>query len=230
MLLQSFTHLDNDMPSSVQSVPLLPLIGQDIGAWQIHRCQVTEAHISQHLPMKMLYFYEQLSDEVKQAHPLTGALLAKFDTLMTQAQFIDLLKLPASTLPTAWQLKFSGKLVIFRQYPEIALRLQWVNTIKAFETVYQADLTQAVSASFAHWQWVGAVEVVNKNPQLLLTVTNEQGNSWQLPASSQFEPLPAELGTLVQNFLWENTLVQQDWRAVMIERANERATAYLTDN
>lgn len=215
--------------TDAKPLALLPFIGERVEAWQIHRCQVTEGLISQHTPMKLIYHYEHLDEAVKAEYPLQGALLAQFDQLMTRERFAQLLGMPLELVPMPWQLKFSGKLVVFYANPEIALRLHWTNTLKAAEPVYHADLATAIDQCFTHWQFVHQVEVVNKNPQIVLTAALET-QEWQRPASPQFEGVPAPIALAIQQFLHQHTEVQHAWLAAIKDSAQHYSEGYRLAN
>ncbi|TRT16013.1 hypothetical protein DNP10_25075, partial [Salmonella enterica subsp. enterica serovar Panama] len=129
--------LDNQTKTKNKTIiDLLALITDTMPQWKVHRCQVTDVLISQHRPMKFIYHYEYLSDLLKLQHPLNGQLLASFDRLLTREQFAQMLGIHLHQVVNPWQIKFAGKLVVFYQHPDIALRLHWVNTIKTFEPIY----------------------------------------------------------------------------------------------
>ena len=55
--------LDNQTKTKNNTIiDLLALITDTMPQWKVHRCQVTDGVISQHLPMKFIYHYEYLSD------------------------------------------------------------------------------------------------------------------------------------------------------------------------
>lgn len=209
---------------SPQAMPLLPLLGDSLARWQLHRCQITDALITKQAPMKMLYHYEHLAEDIKTAHPLQGKLLLDFDTPMTAERFATVLGIKPNDVSTPWQLKFNGKLVIFFEALEIALRLHWTNTLKPFEPVYQADLATAVMASFAHWQFVGAVEIISKNSQVLLTASHpDLAQEWQLAHAQAFSDMPAVLALDIQQYLHSAPNVSEIWLPEMQAAARDFA-------
>lgn len=200
-------------------------------AWQIHKCQLTDSLISQHQPMKLIYHYERLGDDQKAHFPLNGALLKQFDRLITREDFADLLKIDVNHVAKPWQLKFSGKLVIFTDNPEVAIRLHWTNTLKPFEPVYTADLATAVEQAFSHWQFVDTVEVISKSPSIRLIapykIDSEQITTWQPVSNQQFEPMPAPLALAIQQLLTNSDSVQQLWLPRLKQSALEKASDWL---
>lgn len=200
---------------SEQSIDLLPFIGDTLEHWQIHRCQLNHAMISQHQPMKLIYHYEQLPDNIKKNHPLTGVLLQKFDQLMLVEDFANLLQIDPKQVAKPYQIKFTGKLVVFHSNPDIAIRLQWTNTLKSFEPVYEKDVNVAVEQAFTNWHFIDNVEMINKTPNLLFFVANEQGERWQLLNNSQFDNVPQSLAITLQQFLHDHAHVKNVWLAQM---------------
>ena len=213
-------------------IDLLALITDTMPQWKVHRCQVTDVLISQHRPMKFIYHYEYLSDLLKLQHPLNGQLLASFDRLLTREQFAQMLGIHLHQVVNPWQIKFAGKLVVFYQHPDIALRLHWVNTIKTFEPIYlQSKLSQAESLpyaidnAFTNWQITG-VEIIQKNPQVELVYdsddTNGNGVQSILP-STQFVPVPKPLANWMMAYFQSHPVIANEWLALIKSEAQSYA-------
>ena len=211
-------------------IDLLALITDTMPQWKVHRCQVTDVLISQHRPMKFIYHYEYLSDLLKLQHPLNGQLLASFDRLLTREQFAQMLGIHLHQVVNPWQIKFAGKLVVFYQHPDIALRLHWVNTIKTFEPIYlQSKLSQAESLpyaidnAFTNWQITG-VEIIQKNPQVELVYDSDDTNGTQsiLP-STQFVPVPTPLAHWMMAYFQSNAVIANEWLALIKSEAQSYA-------
>ena len=225
--------LDNQTKTKNKTIiDLLALITDTMPHWKVHRCQVTDGVISQHLPMKFIYHYEYLSDLLKLQHPLNGQLLASFDRLLTREQFAQMLGIHLSQVANPWQIKFAGKLVVFYQHPDIALRLHWVNTIKTFEPIYlQSKLSQAESLpyaidnAFTNWQITG-VEIIQKNPQVELVYdsddTNGNGVQSILP-STQFVPVPKPLANWMIAYFQSHPVIANEWLALIKSEAQSYA-------
>ena len=211
-------------------IDLLALITDTMPQWKVHRCQVTDVLISQHRPMKFIYHYEYLSDLLKLQHPLNGQLLASFDRLLTREQFAQMLGIHLHQVVNPWQIKFAGKLVVFYQHPDIALRLHWVNTIKTFEPIYlQSKLSQAESLpyaidnAFTNWQITG-LEIILKNPQVELVYDSDETNGTQsiLP-STQFVPVPTPLAHWMMAYFQSNAVIANEWLALIKSEAQSYA-------
>ena len=225
--------LDNQTKTKNKTIiDLLELITDTMPQWKVHRCQVTDGVISQHLPMKFIYHYEYLSDLLKLQHPLNGQLLASFDRLLTREQFAQMLGIHLHQVVNPWQIKFAGKLVVFYQHPDIALRLHWVNTIKTFEPIYlQSKLSQAESLpyaidnAFTNWQITG-VEIIQKNPQVELVYdsddTNGNGVQSILP-STQFVPVPKPLANWMMAYFQSHPVIANEWLALIKSEAQSYA-------
>lgn len=225
--------LDNQTKTKNKTIiDLLALITDTMPHWKVHRCQVTDGVISQHLPMKFIYHYEYLSDLLKLQHPLNGQLLASFDRLLTREQFAQMLGIHSNQVINPWQIKFAGKLVVFYQHPDIALRLHWVNTIKTFEPIYlQSKLSQAESLpyaidnAFTNWQITG-VEIIQKNPQVELVYdsddTNGNGVQSILP-STQFVPVPTPLAHWMMAYFQSHPVIANEWLTLIKSEAQSYA-------
>ena len=213
-------------------IDLLALITHTMPQWKVHRCQVTDGVISQHLPMKFIYHYEYLSDLLKLQHPLNGQLLASFDRLLTREQFAQMLGIHSNQVINPWQIKFAGKLVVFYQQPDIALRLHWVNTRKTFEPIYLSSklsqteaLPYAIDNAFTNWQITG-VEIIQKNPQVELVYdsddTNGNGVQSILP-STQFVPVPKPLAHWMIAYFQSHPVIANEWLALIKSEAQSYA-------
>lgn len=203
----------------------LPFLAQTVEQWQVHRCQVSEVLISQEQPMKLIYHYETLSDVVKLQHPLNGELLHSFDQLMNREQFAQLLGIKTAQVAKPWQLKFVGKIVIFHQHPDIALRLRWRNTMKVFEPIYTASgLAAAIDQAFSHWHIDEPLEIVHKNTTLQLCYpVGDTEPPQSLPHTAQFEALPPALSGWVADYLQKHPTLTKLWREMVIEAAKDYA-------
>lgn len=225
------------MPSSMENmtissqapsaIDLMTFLGDTLEQWQVHRCQLTQSFISQHEPMKLIYHYEHLNETVKSQYPLNGALLQQFDRLITREDFANLLAISVNEVAAPWQLKFYGKLVIYHAPSEVALRLQWTNTLKNFEPVYQADLGAAVTHAFGHWQLVDSTEIINKNVAMPLMANHPDiSNAPLLQHMSQFVVLPAPVALAIQQSLHNQSAITEPWLAQMIATAEDAAATY----
>jgi len=225
--------LDNQTKTKNKTIiDLLALITDTMPHWKVHRCQVTDGVISQHLPMKFIYHYEYLSDLLKLQHPLNGQLLASFDRLLTREQFAQMLGIHSNQVINPWQIKFAGKLVVFYQQPDIALRLHWVNTRKTFEPIYLSSklsqteaLPYAIDNAFTNWQITG-VEIIQKNPQVELVYdsddTNGNGVQSILP-STQFVPVPKPLANWMMAYFQSHPVIANEWLTLIKSEAQSYA-------
>ncbi len=191
---------------------LFDYLAESLERWQIYKCHITQMLVSQNQPIKLIYHYEKLSDDDKTRYPLQGELLKQFNQLMTQEQFANHLGIELQRVANPWQLKFTGKLIVFTDNPEIALRLYWTNTLKPFELLYHQQLLSAVDDSWKHWQFIDNVEIINKNPNIQLIAKHDDlPQTWQASNHQQFEQLPSVIALTIQQFLLENHIVKEVW-------------------
>ncbi|ELA08422.1 hypothetical protein MOMA_07671 [Moraxella macacae 0408225] len=223
-----------------QVLDFFDFIADTIMDWQIHRCQVTHALIGQHEPMKLIYHYEQLADEIKAQNPLNGALLKRFDDVMTREDFAELLKIDINKIAKPYQLKFEGKLVVFCQNPEVALRLHWTNTLKNFELLHiqhddlQNALQNVKNSMFKHWQLVGEVDFISKQSNVTFQVVGKPigtqqadradlGDAlqnvvlWQQSSSQRFLPLPSVIALDLQRQCMASPMLADFWLAQIVD-------------
>ena len=77
----SSAETENETQAPTQSIEPSALIlaealsDKTIG-WKIHNCKITKKTVTQDLPLPFLYHYDSLNDAIKQANPLTPALLS----------------------------------------------------------------------------------------------------------------------------------------------------------
>lgn len=192
--------------------------------WQIYRCGLITGQISQDEPMKVLYHYELLSDEQKQQYPLQGALLKQFDKKINRQQFANLLNIDINQLKKPYQMKFYGKLVVFCQNPEVALRLYWTNTLKAFAILDSTAIYTALQKAFEYWQFVDGVEFINKTSNIDFVVAGQDKILWQNQQYSQFEPLPSWLAIDLQQ-----QLMQSEISSLWFEQIYQSCLDFLTN-
>lgn len=212
--------------TTLPALDLLDWLSHSPEDWHIHKAQVTHSVIRQDLPIPLIYHYEALFDELKTHFPLSGNLLKRFNQLMTREQFLALPELADLTLDDIakpWQIKFMGKLVIFTQQPEVAMRLWWTNTLKDFELVYSKELSTAIASSFKHWQFIDTVEMVCKTPNIhLFAQPMGLSSPYQLPISPNFEPLPSVVSLSVHELLNDNRFVQENWLPSLMDLAKHQ--------
>ena len=155
--------------------------------WQIHNCKIIKKTVTQDLPLPFLYHYDSLEDAVKQANPLTPALLAQFNTPMTADAAAKLMGINEGLLASPWHVKVIGSLVVFSEALQLAVRLHWTNTGKDTQQIYTKDAADAITAAFKDWQFFGRVDILYKNDKQTLVSVDEQ------PSKTQTQPSDALL-------------------------------------
>jgi len=162
-------------------------------SWRIHNCKVSEKTVTQDVPMLFLYHYDSLDDSVKQAYPLTPALLTQFNTPMTADAAAKLIGIAGNLLASPWHVKVIGSLVVFSEALQLAVRLHWTNTGKATQQLYTKDADDAMTAAFKDWQFFGRVDVLYKNSKQTLVSIDEQSTSDEplltIDASTDYQQL-----------------------------------------
>lgn len=141
--------------------------------WQIHNCKITDQTLTQEATLPFLYHYDTLSDELKSVHPLTPPLLMRFNEPMTAQKATEVLNLPKGSIPTPWQVKIVGTLVMFCESLQIAVRLRFTNSSKALEPIYTSDESQALIKAMESWHFFGDVFVLNKCPKPLAVASTD---------------------------------------------------------
>lgn len=195
--------------------------------WRIHNCKISEKTLSQELPLQFLYHYDSLDDAIKQAHPLTPALLAKFNTLMNASEAAALLGINTDLIATPWHVKVIGSLVVFSEALQLAVRLHWTNTAKTTEQIYTQNKADAVIAAFKDWQFFGRVDVLYKNDNQALISIDEYSidkdsnvDDWVLTiaASSDYQWLPATHALSILSKIEEHKSKLPWFEAAILER------------
>ncbi|WP_299187522.1 hypothetical protein [uncultured Psychrobacter sp.] len=164
-------------------------------SWRIHNCKISEKTLTQDKPLAFLYYYDSLDDAIKQTHPLTPALLAQFNTLMTADEAAKLIGIDKALVTSPWHVKVMGSLVVFSEALQLAVRLHWTNTGKATQQIYTKDADDAMIAAFNEWQFFGRVDVLYKNDKQALVSIDEQNASDEplltIDASTEYQQLSA---------------------------------------
>ena len=150
--------------------------------------------------------------------------------MLTREQFAQMLGIHLSQVVNPWQIKFAGKLVVFYQQPDIALRLHWVNTSKTFEPIYLSSklsqteaLPYAIDNAFTNWQ-INGVEIIQKNPQVELVYDSDDTNGTQsiLP-STQFVPVPTPLAHWMMAYFQSHPVIANEWLTLIKSEAQSYA-------
>lgn len=164
-------------------------------AWRIHNCKISKKTVTQDLPLPFLYHYDSLDDVIKQTHPLTPALLAKFNIPMTAHEAAQFIGISEALLSSPWHVKVIGSLVVFSESLQLAVRLHWTNTGKETQQIYTKEAADAITAAFKDWQFFGRVDVLYKNTQQTLVSIDEQAPTndqiMNIDVSGDYQLLPS---------------------------------------
>ncbi|WP_230660037.1 hypothetical protein [Psychrobacter sp. I-STPA10] len=187
---------DNSTGNEAESSFILnQLLIDDSLHWQVHNCKISQKLVSQTQPMPFLYHYDTLSDDLKAANPLTADLLAKFNIPMLPAEANLLLSLPNNTIPTPWQVKIIGTLVLFCEQLQIALRLKFTNTAKQMQPIYTTQQSNAVQQACQQWHLFDDLFVLNKSTKIIKVLATDAYLS--LPKAEDYQRISGSAALIV---------------------------------
>lgn len=223
----SSAETENETQAPTQSIEPNALIlaealsDKTIG-WKIHNCKITKKTVTQDLPLPFLYHYDSLNDAIKQANPLTPALLSQFNTPMSAHEAAKLIGINEALISSPWHVKIIGSLVVFSEALQLAVRLHWTNTGKDTQQLYTQNEADAVTAAFKDWQFFGRIDVLYKNNKQTLISIDEQaeGNEQllRIEANADYQCLPATHALVVIAKL-EAEKIELPWfEAAIVER------------
>ena len=186
----------NSNANDETSLLLNELLIDEAIRWQVYNCKISEKQVSQTQPMPFLYHYDTLSDELKDTHPLTPDLLARFNDPMLPAEANALLGLPEHTIMAPWQVKIVGTLVLFCEPIQLALRLKFTNTAKDAQPIYTQEAHTALIQASKNWHLCGDVFVLNKNSKPVSILVNDTLSN--IERSSDYQCLTRPQALVVQ--------------------------------
>ena len=195
--------LDNSPSKTVDpnAIILTQALTDSAISWRIHNCKISEKVVTQDMPLPFLYHYDSLDDSVKQAHPLTPALLAQFNTPMTANAAAEVIGITSDLLMSPWHVKIVGSLVVFSEALQLAVRLHWTNTGKRTQQIYTKSAKEALTAAFKDWQFFGRIDVLYKNDKQILISIDEQAQAGEqiltINPSADYQQLPATHALIV---------------------------------
>lgn len=189
--------LEDSVPSPIDpnAIILAEALTDKAISWRIHNCKISKKTITQDMPLPFLYHYDSLDDTIKEAYPLTPALLAQFNTPMTADEAAKFIGIDKALITSPWHVKVIGSLVVFSEALQLAVRLHWTNTGKDTQQIYTKDEADALIAAFKDWQFFGRIDVLYKNTkQTLISIDEQAENEKQIltiAASADYQCLPA---------------------------------------
>lgn len=223
----SSTETENETQAPTQSIEPNALIlaealsDKTIG-WKIHNCKITKKTVTQDLPLPFLYHYDSLNDAIKQANPLTPALLSQFNTPMSAHEAAKLIGISEALIISPWHVKIIGSLVVFSEALQLAVRLHWTNTGKDTQQIYTQNEADAITAAFKDWQFFGRIDVLYKNNKQTLISIDEQaeGNEQllRIEANADYQCLPATHALVVIAKLEADKTELPWFEAAIVER------------
>ncbi|WP_259365125.1 hypothetical protein [Psychrobacter sp. GP33] len=195
--------LDNSPSKTVDpnAIILTQALTDSAISWRIHNCKISEKVVTQDMPLPFLYHYDSLDDSAKQAHPLTPALLAQFNTPMTANAAAEVIGITSDLLMSPWHVKIVGSLVVFSEALQLAVRLHWTNTGKRTQQIYTKSAKEALTAALKDWQFFGRIDVLYKNDKQILISIDEQAQADEqiltINASADYQKLSATHALIV---------------------------------
>lgn len=204
----SLTKANNELELSA-------FILDDTQPWQIHNCKIISKSCNKHGTLPFLYHYDRLPDEIKHSHPLQGNLLANFNTQMTAEQACQLIGVNKDNISQPWFVKIMGSVVIYHEPMQLALKLNWSNTNKQFDSIYCQTKQQAIETALTDWQFVNSIDVLYKKQTNTFTVFDEQATSIEhakyiISQSASYERMPANFAiSLIQEL--HNSVNELNW-------------------
>lgn len=206
------------LAANPNTLVLNEVIKEDSTVWQIHNCKVIDNIATQDEKLPFLYHYDALSDDIKGQNPLTFDALKQFETPMTVTEAAQLLGISEALIPTPWQVKITGTLVMFSERLQIALRVKFTNTAKERDPIYTKTKEDAIAATMKDWHFYGDVFVLNKHAQPVVALSDE--SVVEVLSSSDYQLLPPEHSIAILTLLEEQKekLPQLD-EAIMLRLA-----------
>lgn len=177
--------------------------------WQVYNCKLIQQQLMYDAPMSLLQHYDTLDGSIKAAHPLTMPMLKRMNELMSAEDAAVLIGVSASDIARAWQVKYVGKVVVFCEPLQLALRLHFSNTSKPAQAVYGATEASAWQAQATAWRTFGVVDVLTKGVGALISVDAE-GDVLPLTAHSSYQTLPSSHSLALTSLINEHQ-AQLSW-------------------
>ncbi|GAF58908.1 LOW QUALITY PROTEIN: hypothetical protein JCM18902_1732 [Psychrobacter sp. JCM 18902] len=218
----SSAETENETQAPTQSIEPNALIlaealsDKTIG-WKIHNCKITKKTVTQDLPLPFLYHYDSLNDAIKQANPLTPALLSQFNTPMSAHEAAKLIGINEALITSPWHVKIVGSLVVFSEALQLAVRLHWTNTGKDTQQLYTQNEADAITAAFKDWQFFWSYRCTLQKANLNQYRTSRQA-TLRIEANADYQCLPATHALVVIAKLEADKIELPWFEAAIVER------------
>ncbi|MDO5650741.1 MAG: hypothetical protein Q4G13_01205 [Moraxella sp.] len=183
---------------------LQELLGEEL-PFRVHNVKIGTLMCEKDLPTMFLAHYDRLSDEDKQACPLSVDLLKCMNDKMTTNEACALLGLPNGAIKPALHVKIIGTAVIVLDDFPLALHLSFTNTAKDSQTVYSdGDRQTLIQQEAKKCQFTGNVSVLHKNTSKHLVSVDLHGDEFVIATFDSYTRLPNSHALAVTHTL--NTL------------------------
>lgn len=203
-----YVQTDTTQPNNISltkannELELSAFILDDTQPWQVHNCKIVSKRCDKQGTMPFLYHYDRLPDEIKHTHPLQGKLLAHFNTEMTATEACQLIGITTDNISQPWFVKIMGSVVIYHEPMQLALKLNWSNTNKQFDSIYCEQKNTAIKQAMESWQFINSVDVLLKKTTHIFTVYDEHAANvedakYMSSQSASYERMPANFAICV---------------------------------
>lgn len=157
--------------------------------WQLHNCKLINTTAVFDAPLPLYTHYDNLSDEQKDAHPLSFELLKHLNSPLTIAEVANLTGINQANFKKAWQIKYIASVVVFCETLQLALRFHISNTAKSAQAVFVAEQEKAWTNECERWQAFGVVDILYKGTHALYS--HAQEDELSLPTLPHYQTLPS---------------------------------------
>lgn len=176
--------------ADILELELQSILADESFVFRVHNVKNVQVTHQLDLPQMFLAHYDSLPDEIKADTPLTANLLKKINLKMSANDANTLLGLPAGTIRPAHHIKITGTTVIVCDDLPLALHLNFTNTAKSSQALYDNDLTEMITNEADKWQMAGLVNVLHKSSQFHLNSQDMSGEILTIAPSTGFVQLP----------------------------------------
>lgn len=158
--------------------------------FRVHNVKIEKLICTPDLPLMLLAHYDSLSDELKQAHPLTPNLLLRMNDKVTTEQACAILGVPQGSIRPATHIKISGTTVIVCDDFPLALHLHFTNTAKETQAIHGISHGDLIKAQAENFLLTGNVNVLHKNPKKTLISLDNHDNELTIDTNDGYTTLP----------------------------------------
>lgn len=171
----------------MDSFVLQSLIADAQVVWQVHNCRLQSCSAVYDAPLLFLLQYDTLDPKVKAQYPLTPELLQQINQSGSTTEIASFMGIDSQLFKKAWHIKYTGRVVIFNELLQLALRFYFSNTAKKAQTVYLPNKHEALTQECENFYAFGVVDVLYKGIKPLVSVADD---TISINAVPNYEALP----------------------------------------